>query len=291
MPGADDAGSAVASRATSRRPTVTQVGGDEQQIGRAPRTSPRHLVPPSVQPSPTAVPASVGRERSFRTAGLDQCQRGDRGAARPDGEASACSDRRSPPHSSGSVAAYDGRSGSVTGGTAEFLRQDGQLEHSVAGAAARLRERDARPAQVDRLVPELARESVRAGFATRAADVGYVRSSNWRAESASSRWSSSRVRSTSGAPRQAEAALGDDVLLHLGAAGGDGDRDALEPLALHLAVEQAERVVVEQEALQDRAARGRPGPRAARPGCCGCGRSTPRSRGRRPRPGSRWRRS
>ncbi len=46
-----------------------------------------------------------------------------------------------------------------------------------------------------------------------------------------------------------------------------------------------------EQSLRARAPRGRPGPRAARPGCCGCGRSTPRSPAPRRRPGWRWRRS
>ena len=52
------------------------------------------------------------------------------------------------------------------------------------------------------------------------------------------------------APRESEPTLGDDVLLHLGGAGGDRDRDALEPLPLHLAVEEAEGIVVEEQALR-----------------------------------------
>src|SRR6516162_2240994 len=97
--------------------------------------------------------------------------------------------------------------------------------------------------------------------ARRASLVGYARSNSWRADSASRRWSSSRVRSirtvdsvpasrpsghastasSSLAPGEAEAPLGDDVLLHLGGAGSDGDRDALDPLARHLAGEEAPR--------------------------------------------------
>ena len=44
--------------------------------------------------------------------------------------------------------------------------------------------------------------------------------------------------------------MGDDVLLHLGGTGGHRHRDALEPLALHLAVEHDERVVVEEQPLR-----------------------------------------